>query len=148
MTLFLSMLLLIKVSLNDLKHRTVKHSDLVWLAVLLLLGWFFMPNWQVLSYSLMIIVIGFILFVFRILGAGDTKLLAIVSLGVHPAIMPLMLFGVIILGGLLAISYLVYGCFTDWHTLRERGIPYTIPISISGGICIALSYLSWFGVNF
>lgn len=110
--------------------------------VLLLLGWCWHFNAAVLPYTLGILIVGFGLFCLRVLGAGDTKLLAVLSLGIAPDFMPLMLYGTIILGGCLATGYLLYGLVTDLAKVRKKGIPYAVPISFMGGASIFLSYIS------
>lgn len=110
--------------------------------VLLLFSWFWHFNAAVLPYTLGILIVGFGLFCLRILGAGDTKLLAVLSLGISPDFMPLMFYGTIILGGFLATGYLLYGLSTDLAKVRKKGIPYAVPISIVGSASIFLSYIS------
>lgn len=110
--------------------------------VLLLLGWCWHFNAAVLPYTLGILIVGFGLFCLGILGAGDTKLLAVLSLGISPDLMPFMIYGTILLGGCLAIGYLFYGLATDLAKVRERGVPYAVPICLIGGASILLSYIS------
>jgi prepilin peptidase CpaA len=114
----------------------------LFLSALLLLGWFWHFNAAVLPYTLGILIVGFGLFCFGILGAGDTKLLAVLSLGISPKIMIIMFYGTILLGGLLALGYLLYGLATDLAKVRKKGIPYAVPISLMGGASILLSYIS------
>lgn len=109
-------------------------------------SWFVSPNYKVLPYTGCILVVGFILHVLGVLGAGDSKLVAVISLGVMPDYISLMLFGAIALGGVLAVLTLCYGLLTDLQRTRAKGIPYAVPISISGGFFIFLSYIDWFGV--
>ncbi|MFT2099123.1 prepilin peptidase [Marinomonas sp. 2405UD66-6] len=133
---------LIKISIDDIYKRSVSHKSLFWLTGLLLLSWGFHFNLSVLPYTLAILVVGFGLFCLGVLGAGDTKLLAVLSLGVSPEFIPLMLYSVALLGGVLALGYLLYGLMTDLTKVREKGIPYAVPISIAGGVFIFLSCFS------
>ncbi|SBS25914.1 Type IV leader peptidase family protein [Marinomonas aquimarina] len=126
----------------DVKVRQIKNRYLICLTFMVLLTWVNQPNWYVLPYTLMILTAGFFLHAFNILGAGDTKLLCVISLGVNPEFLVLLIYITIILGGLFALCYLIYGYFTDFELARQRGVPYAVPISISGGALIFLSHIS------
>lgn len=133
---------LAKLALTDVKTRQVRHRDLLCLMALILILWIEQPNYQVLPYTLAILGVGFLLHIFKILGAGDTKLLCVISLGVTPEFISLLLYGTVFLGGLFAIAYLIYGYCTDLARVRARGMPYAVPISIVGGAMISLTYIS------
>ena len=148
MLLFGIFTLLVKISIEDYFHRRVRHRYLIALLLILLSLWNVFPNYDVLPYTFAILVSGVVLFSLRLLGAGDTKLLVVLSLGIDPALISILLYATVILGFLLAVAYLVYGCLYDLSLVREKGIPYAIPISVSGGCCIALSYMDWFDINF
>ncbi|RUM49114.1 MAG: hypothetical protein DSY85_16355 [Marinomonas sp.] len=133
---------LTKLALTDIKTRQVRHRDLLCLMALILVLWIEQPNYQILPYTLAILGVGFLLHIFKILGAGDTKLLCVISLGVTPEFISLLLYGTVFLGGLFAIAYLIYGYCTDLARVRVRGVPYAVPISIVGGAMISLTYIS------
>lgn len=133
---------LVCIAWDDMRSRQVRHRYLLCLTFLLLLNWFDQPNWSILPYSLGILLVGFFLHLIRILGAGDTKLLFVISLGVTPQFLSLFLYGTVLLGGIVAFLYLLYGYCTDLSKVRKKGIPYAVPISLSGGAVILFSYLS------
>lgn len=133
---------LAKLALTDIKTRQVRHRDLLCLMALILILWIEQPNYQILPYTLAILGVGFLLHIFKILGAGDTKLLCVISLGVTPEFISLLLYGTVFLGGLFAVAYLIYGYCTDLARVRARGVPYAVPISIVGGAMISLTYIS------
>lgn len=133
---------LAKLALTDIKTRQVRHRDLLCLTALILMFWIEQPNYQILPYTLAILGVGFLLHIFKILGAGDTKLLCVISLGVAPEFISLLLYGTVFLGGLFAVAYLIYGYCTDLARVRARGVPYAVPISIVGGAMISLTYIS------
>ena len=135
-------LLLAKLAISDIKIRQVRHRDLLCLTCLIFMFWIEQPNYQILPYTLAILCVGFLLHIFKILGAGDTKLLCVISLGVTPEFISLLLYGIAFLGGLLAVAYLIYGYCTDLARVRARGVPYAVPISIVGGAMISLTYIS------
>ncbi|QIL85355.1 hypothetical protein G7083_05310 [Vibrio sp. HDW18] len=129
------------ITVSDLRTRKISNTALLILALLLLLGWLSQPNWSVLPYTLAILLVGLGLFKFGILAAGDTKLLAVLSLGIKPDYIALTLVGIAMLGGLLAIGYLLYGLLTDLQPVRQRGIPYGVPICLVGGLALYVSAL-------
>ena len=135
-------LFLAKLALTDIKTRQVRHRDLLCLMALILILWIEQPNYQILPYTLAILGVGFLLHIFKILGAGDTKLLCVISLGVTPEFISLLLYGTVFLGGLFAVAYLIYSYCTDLARVRARGVPYAVPISIVGGAMISLTYIS------
>ncbi|WP_417551956.1 prepilin peptidase [Marinomonas fungiae] len=135
-------LLLLLVAIDDWCNRTVRHIYLVCLAVLLLSTWYVLPNYSILPYSALILLCGFVLHIFKVLGAGDTKLLVVLSLGVAPEYLLTVVFVAVILGGGLSLVYFFYGLFTDLAAVRRRGVPYAIPISIAGGLGILLTHIS------
>ncbi|WP_275946076.1 prepilin peptidase [Vibrio metschnikovii] len=136
-----TLVILSLIMIGDLRQRVIDHHYLLALSVVILLGWFIQPNWFVLPYTLAIVIVGLVLFHFRILAAGDSKLLAILSLGISPEYIPLTLVGISVAGGLIASGYLLYGLCTDLTAVRQRGIPYGVPISLVGGLAVYLSSL-------
>jgi prepilin peptidase CpaA len=133
--------ILLVLVVEDIYKRSLSNKYILLLLVLILLGWFIRPNWSVLPYTLVILLIGLVLFYFQLLAAGDTKLLAVLSLGIHPDYLPLTLVGITVVGGIMAIGYLLYGLCTDLRAVRQKGIPYGVPISLVGGFAIYLSSL-------
>lgn len=122
----------------------------------LLAGWLPMVwltdmSWQVAGVSAataaIILAVGFTLFAFNLLGAGDVKLLAATALWVTPAQMPLFLVATTFLGGLLGIVLLQvrsaplpgFAMGASWLVQlheRKRVMPYGV--AIAGGAMIAL----------
>ncbi|WP_202933147.1 A24 family peptidase [Vibrio navarrensis] len=137
----LSLPLLLLIAIDDIKSRLIDNRAVVVLTVIILLGWFTQPNWHIWPYTLAIVLVGLLLFQLGVLGAGDTKLLAVISLGIDPAYMPLTLVGIVMVGGVMALGYLLYGLMTDLSKIRQRGIPYGVPICLVGGLAIVVSAL-------
>ncbi|WP_159084554.1 A24 family peptidase [Dongshaea marina] len=82
--------------------------------------------------AISVIFIGYVLFVVKVLGAGDVKLVAAFAPALTWSGVVVGLFGMCVLGGLLAAGYLLYGvCSGRLKEVRQRGIPYGIPIVIS-----------------
>jgi len=138
----LALILLAKMAFSDIKTRQVRHRDLLCLTFLLICLWLKSPNVSVLPYTLMILGVGFLLHILRVLGAGDTKLLCVISLGVSPQYLSLLLYGTVFVGGAFAVAYWLYGYTTDIQKIRARGVPYAVPIAMIGGPLILLTYIS------
>ena len=95
-----------------------------------------------------VLLVGFALFAFRLLGAGDVKLLAATSLWVAPAQMTAFVLFTAVLGGLLGLFLMIfrarpmpvfaYGApwLVQLHE-RARAMPYGV--AIAGGAMIALA---------
>ncbi|MCG3722557.1 prepilin peptidase [Vibrio cincinnatiensis] len=141
MLIFTVEFFLLLIAIDDLTKRNIKNQYLAILLAVILLGWLTQPNWSILPYTLVILAVGFVLFYFRLLAAGDTKLLAVLSLGIHPDYLPLTIVGITVIGGIMALGYLLYGLCTDLTVVRQKGIPYGVPISLVGGCAIYLSSL-------
>ncbi|MBJ7551476.1 prepilin peptidase [Marinomonas ostreistagni] len=144
---FFVLFFLVKISISDCVSRTVKHFDLSCLTVLLLLSWIYQPNYQILTTSLVLLGIGFVLHCFGVLGAGDTKLIVVLTLGVSPEMMPIMLYGTAFFGGCLVLVFLAYGLVVGMSKVRDKGLPFAVPICMSGSLAIFFSYLSWFDLH-
>lgn len=140
--LFGIIFILVVVLIQDVRKREIRHRYLLCLVSLILVMWLENPNFYIVPYSFAILVVGFVLHVFDILGAGDSKLLCVISFGVDPELFFLFIYMTVFMGGLFALAYLIYGYFTNLKLARHRGVPYAVPISISGGAMILLSHIS------
>ena len=94
-----------------------------------------------------ILLVGFGMFAFNLLGAGDVKLLAATALWVGPTQMPIFLLATTFLGGLLGIGLMrlravplpAFAMGAGWLVQlhdRKRVMPYGV--AIAGGAMIAL----------
>lgn len=131
MTLFISTLIAIMVCLllvvcwTDLRYRLI--SNRVIMALLLVIIPFSYLMYGTLSWlpAVLCLVIGFVLFLLNVIGAGDVKLLAVLMLAVPSSFAIFFLFLTACAGLLLIIiGWLFYR-----QTIREKGLPYGIAIS-------------------
>ena len=99
-----------------------------------------------------VLALGFVLFQFNIIGGGDAKLLAAVSIWTGmTAFMP-FIFWTAIAGGLMALALLTarqllpvgtYPAFVDHLLKKQNGIPYGVAIMVGALMAIPfLPYLS------
>lgn len=131
MTLFISTLIAIMVCLllvvcwTDLRYRLI--SNRVIMALLLVIIPFSYLMYGTLSWlpAVFCLVIGFVLFLLNVIGAGDVKLLAVLMLAIPSSFAIFFLFLTACAGLLLIIiGWLFYR-----QTIREKGLPYGIAIS-------------------
>jgi prepilin peptidase CpaA len=104
---------------------------------------------QSLAFFGIIIVIGFALFALNIIGAGDVKLLAAISLWTTPTLYPAFLLHATILGGVLAIAiagfyYAKYFLqLSPKPHLKGKKIPYGVAIT-AAGYGVGFNYITIF----
>ncbi len=131
MTLFISTLIAIMVCLllvvcwTDLRYRLI--SNRVIMALLLVIIPFSYLMYGTLSWlpAVFCLVIGFVLFLLNVIGAGDVKLLAVLMLAIPSSFAIFFLFLTACAGLLLIIiGWLFYR-----QTIQEKGLPYGIAIS-------------------
>jgi prepilin peptidase CpaA len=142
--LLLSILLVIA-SVSDIRYRRIPNWSVLAIGALFIPWAFFVAPASVLpslGAALVALVIGLILYAFRIVGAGDSKLLAVVALfaGMNHLLQLLVL--VALVGGVIALISLVARPTRAMVMLHMRGkgdfgrgIPYGVAIAIAT-ICI------------
>ncbi|WP_050778594.1 A24 family peptidase [Vibrio coralliilyticus] len=79
----------------------------------------------------------FSLWAIQVMGAGDVKLITALALGIKPEFVLLYLIVIGLLGGIQAL-------YMWFHpgSKRNRGLPFTLPISLSGFIFYSLTQLT------
>ena len=139
-------LLLLIAAITDLKKYIIPNSVCLWLVIAFFpifiisgLGFDVLKS-HVLAGGL-ILLIGFGLFAFNIFGAGDAKLLAAVSLwvGLEPLLKMVIITS--LLGGVLAISYLlirrvcrffpILRVWSSWVNMIVTMTPFHIPYGVA-----------------
>lgn len=124
-------LLLSILSYTDIRHRMLSNKLIVLVSLAVLpLSWLLYQQIFIFS-ALICLVIGFILFLFNIIGAGDVKLLSALMLMV-PADNAFPLLLLISLWGLVVI---VVGLIFSRQSMKQRGVPY--------GVAIGLGFLTY-----
>ena len=133
--LLLSILVAIaaNIIISDIKERKISNAWVllnfaVCLTLALLLDVF--PIWQGLLVSLVTFVIGLGLFRFKILGAGDIKLLMGYSVCFSFSLALTNLIEFLLVGGVIVVAQLGWAYITAGFTeLKKRGVPYGIAIA-------------------
>ena len=120
-------IILIFIMWQDILFRKITHTSLLLLAIFLLpliLLQTLLPN---LMLGLIALVGGFILFIARLWGGGDAKLVAVLALAFQGSVFYDFLFLTAFLGGVIAIIG-----FAFFHNnLRSHGVPYGVAISLA-----------------
>ncbi|MFA0412220.1 prepilin peptidase [Vibrio renipiscarius] len=133
-------ILSIVISISDIRNRIIpnRYCIVIFIIALLISSVPYQFTWGLKVVGLMGLFV--LLYCFRFWGGGDTKL----SIAFLPAISEdyLLLFPAVIglLGGVLALFYLLFGYFTDMDRVRNHGLPYGIPVCLSGLLCVAASF--------
>jgi prepilin peptidase CpaA len=120
---------------SDIKHRKVSNKLCLLIAVLCAGYAFTYTEVQVLI-PITILVIGIVLSYLRILGGGDTKLLAAYFTAISPDVFLATLIVIGISGGVLSLIYLLKNKIKK---NTNSNLPYAIPITIGGLIGILAS---------
>lgn len=140
--IIINCLISLLVIFSDSRNRCISNrlviSVLVMSTVVALLNDFFFRS---LLYALVILGIFFVLWLANVLGGGDIKLIAAYSVGVEPQFTVFMICFIGLLGGLQITVMYVWGGLQKKPAF-ERGIPYGIPIVLSGLFFSTLTLLT------
>lgn len=130
------------VCIFDWKHRKIPNNlnkiALVFNLVIALLNGYLSSS---LPISIVCFFVGVLLWYLKILGAGDVKLLAALVVGIQPNLVTATLISIGFMGGILVIVMYVIGKVKRFN-IYKKGIPYGIPIALSGFIFSTISILS------
>ena len=133
---------------SDARRFEIPHTtQIVPLAVFLIAAAFGAWPWDEVGWriglAVLVLALGFVLSVVRVLGAGDSKLIAALSLWLGPGLMLPCLFVMAIAGGVLAAILLIYRkrplpaawagrpWLSELHA-AQNDVPYGIAIGIAG----------------
>ncbi|AIL32357.1 hypothetical protein IX83_02630 [Basilea psittacipulmonis DSM 24701] len=117
---------LVYVSVTDCRSRTIKNEAVLVLLPLQLAFAYLLFNEIYFIPAIVTLVVGFLLFMLRVIGAGDVKLLSVLMLAV-PADQVIELFLYITVFGLVEI---IIGLIFFRHAFKTRGVPYGVAISL------------------
>lgn len=115
------------IAFQDITHRTISHRSLLALAFVLfpLLFTFHQPvNYLA---PIMVLVVGFLLFILNVIGGGDVKLIAVLSVTLSFAHLTDFLMLTAIIGGVVAL----FGLIFFRQKIRQQGVPYATAITLS-----------------
>lgn len=123
-------LLLIKLSWTDIKSRIISNNIILVLLFLVIPFGYLFNGELYITPALISLFIGFLLFLFNVIGAGDIKLITVLMLTI-PSEQILSFFVFTSFFGLLLI---IIGWFFFKTSIKRNGLPY--------GVAISLGYLT------
>lgn len=116
---------------NDFRARIIKNQTITLLLVLLIPLGFASDKSFYFYQALITFSVGFLLWKLAVFGAGDVKLASIFALFIEPSYSALVLFIMLVIGGIEALMYLATKALKP-ELIKLHGIPFSIPIVISG----------------
>lgn len=128
-------LLLLRLSYTDIRDRIIDNNVILALLVIILPISFLKYQTIFILPAVFALMIGFLLFTLRVIGAGDVKLVSVLMLMI-PLDELIYFFFFIAFAGLLLI---VVGWLFYRKSIRERGLPYGVAISLGFLTNLALS---------
>lgn len=123
----LTVCILLFIAWQDFQRRIITHCSLLLLSVMLAAQLIISRQWPNMGAALVVLVIGFLLFAINVIGGGDVKLMALLSLTMSSQQLYCMLFFTAVIGGIIGVFALLF----FRHKSRSAGIPYGIAISLS-----------------
>ncbi|QUM90468.1 prepilin peptidase [Moritella sp. 36] len=125
------------ICISDLKIRHISNFNCVCIFVLCLL--IFINNYDYLSIinSSLVLICGFMLNRFNMMGGGDAKLLFAFSIAISPSYLLLTIMVIVFIGGLQAAILILF----SWYKKEPytRGVPYGFAICVGALFGIAAS---------
>ncbi|WED24563.1 prepilin peptidase [Vibrio sp. JC009] len=138
--IFAITILTLRVCFNDIRNRTISNKQviavLIGSLVLAVSGGDFIHT---MPYALSILVVGVVLFLIGVWGAGDAKLLFAYSVAIKPEVYP----AVLLIGAVFAIIQII--ATVIYHgglkNANKAGVAFGVPIGAAGLSGIMLSFL-------
>lgn len=136
-------IIFIYICVSDIKYRTINNRTIalinLWFVGYVLL--FSQFQWLTVGTYVFVVLIGVILSYFNMLGAGDSKLMAAISLALTPYQFAYFVLLTFLIGGVLALFYLILSSALKKRVkVSEHGIPYGVAISIAGMFMLAFPF--------
>ena len=136
--IFLLVVCAIYISYTDITRRRISNYQVLAVLGLSLLC----SGFSALAPIALVIatVVGLVVFVTGAFAGGDIKLLLAFLPGIAVNWWPVVFFVMAVIGGVMALAYLGYGWWTNTlPEVRQRGLPYGVPISIAGLLGVLLT---------
>lgn len=110
---------------QDVFLRTISHFSLLLLAMFLIPFICLQQHWPNFILAILALIGGFLLFISRLWGGGDAKLVAVLALAFQGHLFYDFLFLTAFFGGVIALLGLIF----FRKNLRTHGVPYGVAIS-------------------
>ncbi|WP_123016412.1 prepilin peptidase [Vibrio zhugei] len=134
-------LILGRIVYTDIRYRYIGNEDVLFTLFSIFAVRF--TDISHLSYStaMLVFIFGVFLWHFGVCGAGDIKLITVLTLAVDGQWFLLCLVSMLLLGGVLAIALCLWGRLSSNGAPYTKGVPYGVPIVVSFGFGIVLTLL-------
>jgi len=123
---------------RDLKSRIVTNTSVIFLGCVLLTSKIVHGSELYFVNSLLLLLLGMLLWKLGLFGAGDVKLASAFALSIDPEYLLLFLVIMLILGGIEALLYLLIKKLKPTRIVHD-GLPFAIPIVLSGVFSVGAS---------
>lgn len=123
---------------RDLKSRIVSNTSVLLLGCVLLSSKVLHDSELYIVNSLLLLLLGMLLWKLGVFGAGDVKLASVFALSIDPEYLLLFLVIMLILGGIEALLYLLIKKLKPTRIVHD-GLPFAIPIVLSGVFSVGAS---------
>lgn len=115
---------------HDIRNRKISNNIIVLISFIGLFSIFVKGDVNFLISPLIILFVGFILFKFNVIAAGDIKLFSAMSLMINKEYILLITIIILCIGGLQAYCQYSMYKLTNNRDWIDRGVPYGVAISI------------------
>lgn len=124
---------------QDIAQRTITNKSCIAIFIISALILVEQGSYESIKYSLVIFLIGILLFLLKIIAAGDIKLISAFSVAIAPKYILLTVIVILFLGGVLAIGQVIWIKSSGKSIKTNTGVPYGVPICIGCLFGIAAS---------
>lgn len=125
------MLQLLFICYGDIRHRVISNKWVMTVAINTLMLSFIIYTTISLAIPLLALVIGYIIFYFKLIGGGDVKLITVLLLTLNVEQSLNFILYTAIMGGIV----MIIGMLINRADIQQRGIPYAV--AISGGFLLS-----------
>ncbi|CFR31738.1 prepilin peptidase [Yersinia frederiksenii] len=117
---------LLVVCYSDIRHRIVTNKSIITIALTTLVISFTQHNTVSVVIPLVALIVGYILFHFKLIGGGDVKLITVLLLALTAEQSLNFILYTAIMGGVV----MMIGMLINRADIQRRGVPYAVAISL------------------
>lgn len=132
--LILLVLQLLLICYTDIRYRVISNRHNMTIAINALTLGFALHNTFSIIIPLIALLVGYVIFNFKLIGGGDVKLIAALLFSLSPAQSLDFIIYTAIMGGVV----MIIGMLINRSDIQQRGVPYAV--AISGGFLLSLVY--------
>ncbi|MCG3759806.1 prepilin peptidase [Vibrio cincinnatiensis] len=134
----------VRILYSDYHYRRIANQDIIYLGIISFIVSLISTNYWGMVTAILFLLLGLVLFIFNLWGAGDVKLLAVLSLAIRPEFVFLNFFSIVLLGGLIAVGLVITAWITKEREIVTSGVPYSFAIIPPAWLAIMLTLIPYF----